>query len=159
MLPYNGNGDLKVFDTSKLRSAYDSTVLSTTFHLHPEMIVQNCSKVGVLKEFTSVCPECAKCKSKGSRRPLNSIAAGLDLGDFERLGLVSPTMSELCLIARVRNYFNCVKVMDNKSCGNLTSYTVSKIRGHAIAFRHTAPIISSLALLLNQVQQGEKKQS
>jgi len=159
VLPYNANGDVKAFDTSKLRSAYDSSALNTTFHLHPELIVKDYSEESEIFEFTFLCPECVKSKKKGGKRPQNSIAAGLDLGDFERIGLVNPSMSELCLIARVRNYLNCVKVLDNKSAGSLTNYTVSKIRGHAIAFRHTAPIISSLALLLNQVQRGEKDKS
>ena len=96
-----------------------------------------------------------KCKKKGSKPPQNSIAAGLDLGDYRRIDLVEPSLSELCLIARVRNYLSCVKVLDNKKDGSLTNYTVSRIRGHAIAFRHTAPIIASLALLLNQIPRKE----
>jgi len=158
-LPINGNGDLKHFETWKLRSCFDSSVLQTTFHLHPELVVEELTGENQKEEFTFLCPDCSKCKRKGSKAPPNSIAAGLDMGDFERIGLVEPSVSELCLIARVRNYLNCVKVSDNKTAGCLTNYTVSKIRGHAIAFRHTAPIIGSLALLLNQVQSGEKDAS
>ena len=36
-LPHNANGDLTKFDTWKLRSAFDSNDLNTTFHLHPEL--------------------------------------------------------------------------------------------------------------------------
>ena len=158
-LPCNAAGDVKPFDTSKLRSVYDSILLQTTFHLHPEMVLKQRDEEGTLEEYTFVCSKCAECKGNSSKKPSNSIAAGLDLGDFERIGLVEPSVSELCLIARVRNYLNCVKVSDNKKAGCLTNYTVSKIRGHAIAFRHTAPIVGSLAMLLNQVQQGEKDRS
>jgi len=156
-LPINGNGDLREFHLWKLRSAYDSTLLDTTFHIHPELVVTECvdNDISESREFTFLCTNCVKSKGKPSIKPVNSISAGLDLGDYERIGLVHPTVSELCLIARVRNYLNCIKVSDNKAAGCLTNYTVSKIRGHAIAFRHTAPIICSLALLLNQVQTGE----
>ncbi len=147
---------MREFATSKLRSAFDSSLLQTTFHLHPEMVLEERAEEGKREEYTFVCSTCLDGKDKGSKQPVNSIASGLDLGDFERIGLVEPSVSELCLIARVRNYLNCVKVSDNKKAGSLTNYTVSKIRGHAIAFRHTAPIVSSLAMLLNQVQSGEK---
>ena len=43
--------------------------------------------------------------------------------------------------------------------GSLTNHTVSKIRGHSIAFRHTAPVVCSLAMLLNQIQTGDSEKS
>ena len=155
-IPFNANGDWKKVDTSKLRSAYDSVALGRTFHMHPEMVVNKHKEQLDAKEFTFLCQDCLKCKTQGSKPPPNSIAAGVDFGDYERIGLVEPSLSELCLIARVRNYLNCVKVSDNKKVGSLTNYTVSKIRGHAIAFRHTAPIIASLALLFKKLPQNNE---
>ena len=98
-LPHNANGDLTKFDTWKLRSAFDSNDLNTTFHLHPELVVHQQNSEGVKEQFTFLCTECAKCCQSKAKRPVNSIAAGLDLGDFEHIGLVEPSLSELCLIA------------------------------------------------------------
>ena len=159
VLPYNANGDLQEYHISKLRSAYDSEALGTTFHLHPELVDREPGDGG--SEFTFFCQSCydACCKPSAAQAPSNSIASGVDLGDANRIGLPKPTVSELALIARIRHYHNVVKIQSNKTVGCLTNHTVSKIRGHSIAFRHTAPIVCALAMLLNQIQNGVTEKS
>ena len=99
VLPFNANGDLRSYEVSKLRSAYDSDTLSTTFHLHPELVDTDTNQ----EEFTFLCQSCHKacCQGSKSEAPSNSIASGVDLGDAKRLDLPKPSVSELALIAHI----------------------------------------------------------
>lgn len=152
----------------KVMSVYESQKQQLCFHLHPEYV--HCIKVtenGVEKEkeATAICPNCCAFFEKEEKRftacrvdsrhkfcekpPERSIAAGLIFGYIRRLGLPEPTVAESILIAKVRHFHNIIKIQSNHSVGTRSNFTKNELRSHNILFRHDAPIMLSITLLLN----------
>jgi hypothetical protein len=63
-LPTDNQGTVKEFAIHKLQSVYRSTILGTTFHIHPESVFRKegeSGKEAPLEEFTFLCYDCNKC--------------------------------------------------------------------------------------------------
>jgi len=104
------------------------------YHLHPEFVQHSEDKS---EHHTLVCGTCMRAISAG-RVPTNSIAAGVDYGDFNRIGLQPLTPMERLLIARARLYNRILKV--TRSYGT-EPWERQTLKGHHILFEHNAPTI------------------
>jgi hypothetical protein len=74
--------------------------------------------------------------------PNLSIAAGIDFGYFQRLGLTYPNLHEQLILSRTRLYFSIVKVSSN-SKGQVNMNTRNKVRCHSILFPHNAAEVAT----------------
>ena len=74
-------------------------------------------------------------------KPPESIAAGVDFGDYTRLGLEKQNLHEQSIISRFRRYGKVAKVKPNDR-GQI-KYTMNKIQAHVIMFEHDAPYVAS----------------
>ena len=150
-LPCDDKGTLKEFFPYKVQSVYVSKKLGKMFHLHPEFVLNQENNED---ECVVLCQSCKhQCipKSGSTKSPMipkHSIAAGIDFGDYKRVGLEEPSLAERIVIAKTRHYHNVIKINNNQKVGSYTDFTKSKLQGHSILFHHDAPIIASLALLL-----------
>ena len=79
--------------------------------------------------------------------PSNSIAAGLDFRFAGRLGLATPSLVELKILAKHRYFHNVVKVQGNHSAGSKYDYTSCHLRASNIVFRHNNPVVASIAMM------------
>ncbi|CAB9516444.1 helicase PIF1 [Seminavis robusta] len=160
LLPTDDEGSTKLFYPHRLQSAYTSPSLASTFHLHPEFVTFQTrpSKDGdktEQHETVIFCSSCTawlndhrtRCAATPSLPPVHSIAAGVDFGDINRIGLAKPDLLESLVIARMRHFHNVVKVQDNHAVGGRSDLTKNEIRGHSILFRHDSPVTASLALM------------
>jgi len=75
----------------------------------------------------------------------------VDFGDPRRLGLATPTMPELVLLVKVQHFHDVVKVQGNHKPGGRSDFTKNQIRGHSIAFRHDAPMVTAITMSLNDI--------
>ena len=163
MLPINKEGDLAPFYPYKVRSVYESTLLQKTFHLHPEYVhITRDSITNEECEMTVLCHNCslwfqAEQKLNSGNPPTNSIAAGVDFGSWKRVGLCEPSTAEMIVIARIRHFHNVVKIQSNHNLGGRSDFTKSNLRAHSIAFRHDAPIMASIALMIELSSAKEKE--
>jgi len=103
------------------------------FHLHPEFVTH--SDDGVYHR-TMICGSCMHFIIDEEVVPPNSIANGVDFGDFERIGLSPLTPFERLLVARRRLYNRILKV--TRSYGK-ESWDRQTLKGHHILFDHNAP--------------------
>ena len=160
-LPINEEGDMQEFQLHKLQSVYQSLALNKSFHLHPKFVHMAMEpNAGQMKECAVLCHSChtwhldtkkAKSKSAIVPPPL-SIAAGIDFGDIHHLRLLEkPTVAEASILAKHRHFHNVVSIRDNRREGTRSDYTMSQIRAHSIFFRHDAPEVASLAMLMEKV--------
>ena len=168
-LPTNDSGTMKPFEIYKIISAYTSTALDKVFHLHPESVhilknvVVICGQEHeTLEEATILCPQCtgwydaaSKFPDRPHEPPVNSIASGLDFGSIRRLpGIETPSLSELQMLSKLHHFHHVVKVHGNHLSGSRSDFTKNELRSHAILFRHDAPVVSSLALIMDKVIHG-----
>ena len=73
------------------------------YHLHPELLENN---------MATLCETCYyQIRRSTPEVPKLSIAAGIDFGNPERLGLTSLTVVEELLIAQSRLYVSIVKLI------------------------------------------------
>ena len=166
LLPTDDEGTIKPFYLHKLHSVYESQLLQKKYHLHPEFVHMapnsTCSAIQNKQELTVLCPSCSSWLQDVQKKqkkdnnvqvdpPPNSLASGLDFGDATRLGLEEPNTVEMILIAKVRHFHNVVKIQNNHTSGGRTDFTKSILRGHSILFQHEAPIVASLALILENM--------
>ena len=77
--------------------------------MHPELVHKNPDAGG---ECLMLCPSCYKNFVEKGKVDPNSIAAGIDHGNTDRIGLVCPNVLERMLISRVRVYHSIVKIRD-----------------------------------------------
>ena len=159
ILPINENGDTQEFHVYKLQSAFESTHLSKTFHLHPEAVHEIAdSTTGSIDKATVVCHKCNNWIVKSSKSntellpPANSIAAGVDFGVASRLGLQQPSLAEMKVIARHRHFHNVVKVHSNHLVGSRSDCTKCELRGSSSIFCHDAHVVTTLELMITQLQ-------
>ena len=166
LLPIDENGTLKEFQPHQLRSTYKSDKLNKYFHLHPEFVhlapIPNAlsGETDVCRELTVLCPKCTEWYNSGKSldcAPPNSIAAGIDFGNAARLpGLEMPSVSEMIVIARVRHFHNVVKLQSNHAVGGRSDLTKSQLRGHSVVFQHDAPIVASVAMLMQTAETNNR---
>ena len=105
------------------------------YHLHPELVMMPLSP--------DQPPQAVLCKTcidaleerpgKEPKLPTFSIAAGVDFGRPERLGLKPLSPAEWCLISPIRVYSHAIKL----SAG--TEAQPRTLSGHMVAFAHTGP--------------------
>lgn len=119
-IPYNDNGDTKEVDLWRLRSfwpakkpdeleeekeslpdyMFDESGISFYFHLHPEFVDEKevCGEPN--KIYTAmICSHCER-DMKDNKYPQRSIAAGVDFGDANRIGLEPLTDRERQIISK-----------------------------------------------------------
>ena len=91
------------------------------YHLHPELLENN---------MATLCETCYyQIRRSTPEIPKFSIAAGIDFGNPERLGLTSLTVVEELLIAQSRLYVSIVKLI-----GTQSPERQSAKKGHVITF-------------------------
>lgn len=124
---------------------------NTFYHLHREFVTIDKDKNNepdvtlCLDCYYSMFPlETSKTKKNKPKVPPMSIAAGVDFGDYIRIGLEKPNMCEICIIAKVRTFITLLKIQDNT--GQRRDYTQQTLRGHVVTFDHDAPVITSSVL-------------
>ena len=69
--------------------------------------------------------------------PPRSIASGVDLGCHRRIGLETLTLRERQIIAKVRHYYNVIKIESNT--GEVREHSHSALKGCGILFDHDSP--------------------
>jgi hypothetical protein len=90
----------------------------------------------------ALCPSCHDSIVVLGKIPKLSIAAGVDFGHFNRLGLTHPNLHEQLVLSRTRLYFSMFKISSNAK-GQVNMNTQNKVRCHSILFPHDAPGVSS----------------
>jgi hypothetical protein len=146
-IPFNEDGDFKVVNPWIVKSVYafecpgDSPTV-TYYHLHPELVLKPTTVETKTNPIAMICSDCAKAISCG-KIPVNSIANGVDFGLGSRIGLEDPTARELHIVARIRYYYNIIKIESNTR--RLREHQQSAIKGSSIMFEQDAPeVVSNL---------------
>ena len=116
--------------------SYFETDDGKMYHLHPELIQREDDG----RLFTRLCP-CCWSNVEAGKIPPNSIASGVDFGDSRRLGMEPLWLHEQLILSRVRLYMANVKLMSNDT-GQATFATKHRLRGHAVLFKHDAPVVA-----------------
>lgn len=81
-------------------------------------------------DVATICSNCKiKTQSGEPKIPKLSIAAGIDFGHPDRIGLPQLTLSEELLICRSRQYVSILKLL-----GNMTAERQTAKKGHVITF-------------------------
>ena len=158
VLPVNEKGDTENFHLHKLRSVYSSPHSNQLYHLHPEFVhCMTDETTGLEKECITVCPSCSSWFEKKNQKepPPNSIAAGIDFGNPDRLNLTTPSLAELKVLACHRHYHNLLAIRNNHIAGQRSDFTKAELRAHSILFRHDSPDIASLTLMMDQINRQE----
>ena len=164
MLPVDEKGTMKQFNVQRLRSFHKSNKTNKLFHLHPEFVHEaRVDKSGDEVEHVFLCKSChSHCfpgKGKKGQAPPRSIAAGVDFGDFNRIGLEAPNLMERKVIAKHRHFHSMIKVQPNDAVGARSDFTCSKTRCHSILFRHDAADVAALDTLVKSSNGSPNKRS
>ena len=137
MLSLDGTSSLQAVHTYKARSIwFEGGVLSdesVCYNLHPELVDYD-SKHG--KYYTYFCKTCGNTWEDHQTFNDLSIAAGIDFGDYQRLGLTKPNAFERAIISKIRHYYHIIKIQSNNI---KTDYSRNALKGHSIMFKHDAP--------------------
>ena len=146
MIPIDDTGTLKAIIPEHAISYFYDKGTDTTYHLHREFVTYDKSGIPhvtlCLDCSNSIFPKESSQTSKNiPKKPNLSIAAGIDFGDYNRLGLTEPNKFELCILSKVRRFITIVKIQDNM--GQRRDYTQQTLKGHAIVFDHDAPVVTS----------------
>ena len=161
VIPTDPEGTTKEVSIHKLRSIHQSRVhnsassaLPSHFHLHPEFVTT--SECGT-SETAFFCQSCHHCLTKSKPvTPPNSLASGLDFGDYHRMGLTKPNPFEVALMSKVRHHHHIVKIQPNGGSSFRVNGMQSKMKAHCVLFEHDAPTQSCLSLILNRTQAAKK---
>ena len=81
-----------------------------------------------------VCAKCAKLLGE-DKVPHLSVKAGVDFGNYRRVGLEEPNLHEQLVISLYRIYFASVKLSSNTT-GKVNFDVRSTFQGNAIMFMH-----------------------
>ena len=122
------------------------------YHLDPDLVVMGRDPKrtgddggeGEDEPLATLCSACARAAERDDTEeeqvvaPQFSLAAGVDFGQLEKLGLPELSMVEKLLLSDVRPYGQVVKVAapGNK---NKEAWQHMKLKGHWIAFMHSGP--------------------
>jgi len=169
-IPYNDDGDTKEVETWRLCSVWparkpedlveekeklpdylfdEESGEPIYYHLHPEF-VQEKVPGDPLKGYTAtICSECEKVIESGGTTkipyPRRSIAAGVDFGDADRIGLEPLTERERQIISKVRHYLLLIKIESNTADGKVKERGQSAVKGCGIYFDDdSAQVVSDL---------------
>ena len=115
----NGKYIFKSVNINDIKSVWKHEQSDTLFHLHPELIHKkrcnpdkNNKNVNSLSFFyTYICDSCETSIFKNDKKPEFSIANGIDFGDYDRIGLTTPSIMESSLISKYRLYINVIKII------------------------------------------------
>jgi hypothetical protein len=114
---------------SAVISFYKSTS-GNFFHLHPEFVTSEIDEEGNATEFITLCHECYISAVKMKKIPKNSIAAGVDYGNSNRVReLQSLTIAEQYVISRGRLLVSIIKLS-----GQYAEERQSGKIGHVVVF-------------------------
>ena len=138
-IPIDEAWNMKTVQVWKARSVYieHQSGRDKFWHLHPELV--NTTPEGEL--FTTICPSCND-QIKKEKRPLMSIANGVDFGYYQRLGLTLPDLHEQLIISRSRLFFATIKVSHN-TYGVVNSDLTNRFKCHAVIFPHDSSQVAS----------------
>jgi hypothetical protein len=139
-IPFDANWNQHTINLTSAISFFESSHdgAPVFWHLHPEL-------VGSMPDGThcaTLCPICHESVMRNKTIPRLSIAAGVDFGYFQRLGLVYPNLHEQLILSRTRLYFSVIKVSSNLK-GQVNMNHRNKVRCHSIMFPHNASEIAS----------------
>jgi len=108
------------------------------YHLHPEFVQEKVPGDPSQGYTATICSECEKVIESGGTPdlpyPRRSIAAGVDFGDFTRIGLEPLTERERQIISKIRHYLLFIKIESNTKDGRVIERGQSKIKGCGIYF-------------------------
>ena len=135
-IPVDANFTVRSVDVSKAVSWYRRREGGDYYHLHPELVAE---KVGGV--FVHLCPSCDADMFQAAVRPRYSIAKGVDFGCYHRLGLETPNIHDIAIIARIRRYGKIVKIRPSSS--GQRNYTRDQLTTHMTMFEHDAPYIAA----------------
>ena len=78
--------------------------------LHPELVREHQDNKGrYIYSDTIVCNECMSSIEE-KKKPERSIANGINFGSHYRVNLEQPSLREMQIIAKVRHYYNIIKL-------------------------------------------------
>lgn len=113
------------------------------YHLHPEFvdeIIEDNKK----RYTTMICLECKK-SIDDNEIPRRSIAAGVDFGDVNRIGLEPLTDRERQIISKVRHYLLVIKIESNIDYERTKEKGQSAVKGCGVYFDDDSPhVVSNL---------------
>ena len=135
-IPVDDKFTVKTVDVSKAASWYRRGDEGDYYHLHPELV--SVREDGV---FVHLCPTCDADMYQSNVRPRYSIAKGIDFGCYHRLGLETPNIHDIAIIARIRRYGKIVKIRPSSS--GQRNYTRDQLTTHMTMFEHDAPYIAA----------------
>jgi len=112
------------------------------FHLHPEFVEEYNEEDGEIGFKVMLCGDCHRSVDKKNENtndpepeiPELSIASGVDIGNFRRVGLTPLTLRERNIISKVRHYINVFKIEAVRGTN-----AHSSIKGCGIMFDHDSP--------------------
>ena len=135
-VPVDEKGNTRIIEVWQAVSVFDWQ--NKLYHLHPELVDKT-------RQSVYLCRSCYHGIMEESKRPPESIAAGIDFGNYIRLGLEKQNLHEQSIISRFRRYGKVAKVKPNDR-GQI-KYTMNKIQAHVIMFEHDAPYVASKSFL------------
>ena len=131
-----------------------------TYHLHPELVETPHDGSG---ECVRLCrPRCAGALRKDAP-PKFSLAAGVDFGRLDVLGLPEPSEIERLILSNVRTYAQVVKVVPKHDPGRSRTpdeWHRAKLQGHFISFLQEGPEAAAnwvTETMRNRVQDVQRK--
>jgi len=158
-IPCNDDGDTKEVEAWKLNSVWpakkpeelvedrdnlpdymfdEESGEPLYYHLHPEFVQEKVPGDPIQGYTATICSECEKViESGGSPElpyPRRSIAAGVDFGDANRIGLEPLTERERQIISKIRHYLLFIKIESNTADGRVIERGQSKVKGCGIYF-------------------------
>ena len=143
-IPVDKYFNTKEIQLEKLMGVYESKD-NILYALHPELVFVDDTE----RECTFLCPDCYKhFVEKGIVNPL-SLAAGIDHGDADCIGLKKLNIFERMLVAKFWLYHSVVKIQRKFRSSNCSEG--KRMHGHAIMFPHDAPDAVSFATLLHMM--------
>jgi hypothetical protein len=124
-VPVNGAWREQTINLTRAVSYFESQQEGNTvfWHLHPEMI--DTHKDG--SHSAALCPSCHDSIVVLGKIPKLSMAAGVDFGHFDRLGLTHPNLHEQLVLSRTRLHFPMFKISSNAK-GQVNMNTQNKVR-------------------------------
>jgi len=161
-IPINNDGDTKVVETWRLYSKFpamksdeleqreylpdymfDKDDKPIYYHLHPEFVDEELVSGERKKRYTTtLCSDCKK-SIDADNIPRRSIAAGVDFGDANRIGLEPLTDRERRIISKVRHYLLVIKVESNIDYNRTKEKGQSAVKGCGIYFDDDSPQVVS----------------
>jgi hypothetical protein len=139
-IPFDANWNQRTINLTSAIPFFESSHdgAPVFWHLHPELV----GSMPDGERCATLCPICHESVMRNKTIPRLSIAAGVDFGYFQRLGLVYPNLHEQMILSRTRLYFTVIKVSSNLK-GQVNMNHRNKARCHSIMFPHNASEIAS----------------